>query len=213
MTVTGYRIILPRHWVHIQVHGDARAKLQVFVDEAVSAIPKSTSPDEIGPLKRALEQRLLRQVEASKAQGGRDLYLPGPNTNGLLLGASIVVSEIELAGGGEGADAEVMALLVADKGRGLQLDGSHWVRHEQTVGSVEMEGHTVEVPTRRVTYTGRRPEEANRWMLVAFSCTGDGDPASANTSVVVDLFDAVMGTWVWARDDDPAAVLPQKETV
>lgn len=210
MTVTGYRIILPRHWVHLPMAGDLRPRLRVFVDDAVSAVPRSVSPDQVGPLRRSLEERLLRQVDAARRQGGRDLYLPGPSANGLLLGASIVVSETQLRdAGGEGSDADVLALLAAEGGRAIELDGTPWVRHEQTSLAAQFEGAPVELPTRRVTYTARRPDGAHRWMLVAFSCLGDADPISNATQAVVELFDAIMGTWVWARCTDPAAVLPQ----
>lgn len=212
MTVTGYRIILPRHWVHLPVNGDLRSRLRVFVDDAVSAVPRSVSPDQVGPLRRNLEQQLIRQLEAARGQGGRDVYLPGPNANGLLLGASIVVSETQLSDAeGEGSDADVLALLAAEGGRAIELDGTPWVRHEQTSAAAQLDGEYVELPTRRVTYTARRPDEAHRWMLVAFSCLGDGDPTSNHTQAVVELFDAIMGTWVWAHDADPAAVLPHKE--
>lgn len=212
MTVTGYRIILPRHWVHLPVDGDPRPRLRAFVDDAVRTVPRSVSPDQVGPLRRNLEEQLLRQVAAARGQGGRDIYLPGPNANGLLLGASIVVSETQLSDAeGEGSDADVLALLASEDGRVLELDGMPWVRHEPTSAAAQANGGYAELPTRRVTYTGRRPDGAHRWMLVAFSCLGDGDPTSNHTHAVVELFDAIMGTWVWARDTDPAAVLPPKE--
>lgn len=129
------------------------------------------------------------------------LHLPGPDVNGLLVGATIVVSEADVPPAPEASrETDVLALLAADD--------THWVRVEQTVadpGAVVAKQPDPGLPTRRVSGTGLRPGHPPRWVLFASSCVGDGDPTSADT-------DAVMGTWVWARATDAPAVLPEKES-
>lgn len=50
---------------------------------------------------------------------------------------------------------------------------------------------------RRVDYRTAVPSDERRWIVVAFSTPGDGDPNSGITALLVELFAAIMSTWRW----------------
>jgi hypothetical protein len=201
--VTSYRVVVPQPWVRIPVRGGGTAeRISQVVARAAERLPKEMPPDERGPWVREQERRLATSVREAEDNGGVDLYLPSGPSHGILVGASIVVSEVKPPGasGGDG-DAlvgGVYAELVADGAVPVTIDGTTWVRSERVVAP-DLARVEVDVPTRRVTYTAALPDDPRSWVLVAFSCVGDGDPDSENTRIVVDLFDAIMGTWRWIR--------------
>lgn len=198
MSVVGYQVILPRPWTRIPLGAEAPQRVRDLVAEQTVDWQGTVPPDQAGPLRRQLEQRLLTQVEQARRHGGVDLYLPVGRANGLILGASFVVSEVAADGvGAAGATAEeVLAAVLAEGGAQVELDGARWARREEVRGPDRGDAES-DVPTRRVSYLGPRPDDPTRWVLVGFSCVGDGDPDSPQTAVVVELFDAIMGTWTW----------------
>lgn len=85
----------------------------------------------------------------------------------------------------------------------VSIDDTVWVRTETVVNPDQRRVPELDTATRRVSYVTAVPDDPRRWLLVAFSCAGDGDPDSDLTLMVVELFDAIMGTWRWIREGDP----------
>lgn len=56
------------------------------------------------------------------------------------------------------------------------------------------------LPTRRVDYVVPVPDDPGRWISINFSTPGDGDIDSEFTGVLVELFDAVVGTFKWGYE-------------
>ncbi|MEU1103764.1 hypothetical protein [Streptomyces tibetensis] len=54
------------------------------------------------------------------------------------------------------------------------------------------------LPTRRVEYVLPVADDLGRWISINFSTPGDGDIDSEFTGVLVELFDAVVGTFRWS---------------
>jgi hypothetical protein len=55
----------------------------------------------------------------------------------------------------------------------------------------------IEERSRRVDYVVAAPGDPARWLAVAFSTLGGGDPEDDLASALVQLFDAVMSTFRW----------------
>jgi hypothetical protein len=53
--------------------------------------------------------------------------------------------------------------------------------------------------SRRVDYIVPVPGEVDRWLVIAFSTIGGGDPDDNVARLLVELFDAMMATFRWAR--------------
>ena len=71
-----------------------------------------------------------------------------------------------------------------------------WARSE-SVSETDGASAPAGVRARQVDYLTAVPGEERRWVLVSCSVIGDGDPDSTPTSLVVELFDAMMTTWRW----------------
>ena len=171
-------------------------------------MPKELPPDQVGPLKRQLEERMVRDLLRAEEYGGLDCYFPVQQVHGFHLGTSFVVSQISPPGGGD-ADAlvgGVLAELVAGGAGTVSIDDTLWARSEVVVEPDLEKAPDVDVPTRRVTYTAALPDDPRRWMVVSFSCVGDGTPDGELTLLTVELFDAIMSTWRWTRADERAEV-------
>ena len=156
-----------------------------------------------------LEVRDAADVQAAADNGAVDVYLPTDTWHGFLIGASFVVSLVAPPGlvpegaTGEEAAALLITELAAGEGADLMsIDGTPWVRVE-SVEEADPARADIDVGTRRVEYLTPHPDIPQRWIIVAFSCTGAGDPTDEVADVTVRLFDAIMGTWRWIERGDP----------
>lgn len=207
--ITSYRVVLPKPWVRIPVQTGTEDRVREITDEAVTRLPKEMPPDQVGPWRREVERRLVKDIRQAREYGGIDFYLPTDTWHGFLVGASFVVSEITPPGVLPDDPDEAIAALLAElatsqKGsEPVSIDGVVWVRSERVVQPDEKTlAEGMDVPTRRVDYLTAVPDEPRRWVLVGFSAAGDGDPDSELTHLVVELFDAMMSTWRWIREGD-----------
>jgi hypothetical protein len=82
--------------------------------------------------------------------------------------------------------------------RPAMVDGAMAVRIERTAAPQPAEG--VEYGSRRVDYVISVPEDPDRWLAVAFSTLGGGDPDDQYARLLVELFDAIMSTFRWSRE-------------
>jgi hypothetical protein len=207
--IQSYRLVLPPPWVRVPLGAGAAERVHEIVEQAAAQAPKEMSPDQLGPLKRELERRMLTQLTAAADTGGLDHYFPLGPVHGIHLGASFFVASVvppgataeltpdALAGG-------VLAELVATTpgASAVEIAGAVWVRTEDVVPPDQERAADVDVPTRRVTYLTAVPDDPQQWVLVSFSTIGDGVPDSEHTLLTVELFDAIMGTWRWATGPD-----------
>jgi hypothetical protein len=209
--ITSYRVVLPHPWVRIPVLSGTEERVREIVDRAAERLPKDAPPDQVGPWKRELERRLVSDVRSAGDHGGVDFYVPAGRWQGFLVAASFVVSEITPPGmlpdDPDAAVSGVYAELIAGSAGAtpVSIDDTVWVRSEHVVAPDPERAKELDVPTRRVSYVTAVPDDPRRWVLSAFSCAGDGDPDSELTHLIVELFDAIMGTWRWIARVDPAA--------
>jgi hypothetical protein len=208
--IRSYRIVLPPPWVRVPLGPDARDRVHDIVERAAAQAPKEMSPDQLGPLKRELERRLLAQLAAAAEHGGLDYYFPLGPMHGIHLGASFFVAAVTPPGG-VGAELEPDALaggilteLVASTpgATAVEVGDTVWVRTEGVLAPDPVRAEGVDVPVRRVSYLTAVPDDPQQWILVSFSTLGDGDPHSEHTLLTAELFDAMMGTWRWATGSD-----------
>lgn len=208
--VTSYRVVLPEPWVRIPVGAGLEHRVHQIAEQAMRRLPKEVPPDQAGPLRRQVEQRVITDIRRSREFGGIDFYLPSDSWHGFLVGASFVVSEITPPGlaaeDPDRAAGAVLAQLAGSRGgtEAVDIGDTVWARTEQVVqpdANSAREG--VDVPTRRVDYLTAVPGDEQRWVLVGFSCAGDGNPDSELTLLITELFDAIMSTWRWIRRGDP----------
>ncbi|MGZ4437558.1 MAG: hypothetical protein ACXVW6_07955 [Nocardioidaceae bacterium] len=210
MSATTYKVVLPRPWVRVPIGPGTEARVHEIVEMVAREAPKELSPDELGPLKRQLERTLVERIREAGRNGGVDYYFPLGPMRGLHLGASFIVSVVMPPGGTTSAPGELTGMVLAELAtregaEAVAVGGTTWVRTESVVDPDPDRAPRVEVPTRRVSYTTALPGDPDRWVLVGFSCVGDGTPDGELTLVTVELFDAIMGTWRWSQDVPTAA--------
>jgi hypothetical protein len=197
--VTGYTVVLPPGWQRLPVRTDADKAIRAAVADALRAVPKNVPRDQLAPYRVELERRLRAMVASARKPGGLDLYLPVQPVHGVPIPASFVVSEGSLGAVDPVDPAQMVAYLATESvnGTAVTVDGSGAVRTEHTAGPEPTAD--LEVGSRRVDYMVPVPGEADRWLVVAFSTLGAGDPDDQIAAALVQLFDAIMSTFRWDR--------------
>jgi hypothetical protein len=196
---TGYSVVLPPGWRKIPLRTGTEKAIRAVVREAFAALPRDAPPDTVGPHRLQLERTLARTVRDARGKGGIDLYLPAGPVYGAPLAASFIVSELSL----EPADpASVAAMLEAedDAMNAVTMDGASGLRVERMAGPSPE--HDVDFASRRVDYLLPVPGRGGRWLAVAFSTLGGGNPEDDIAILLAELFDAVMSTFRWGWDND-----------
>jgi hypothetical protein len=211
--VAGYSLVLPTGWRQIPIQGGTKAAIRAIVDEVLRRFSGGKSRDAMTPYRIELERRLTDMARRVRAAGGRDLYLPIEYVHGVTIAASFVVSQVTLpepppevtaqSGGQEGAAAEaVVGYLTSPEGgdaTAVVAGGVAAARTERVAAPEEAED--LPVGSRRVDYLIPVPRQPTRWLVMAFSTIGDGDPEGDFAKLLVELFDAIMLTFRWATDD------------
>jgi hypothetical protein len=208
--VHSYRVVLPKPWIRIPVGQGTQERVRRLVEETTREVPKEMPPDQVGPMRRELEHRLINDIMRSREYGGVDFYLPAGPQHGLLIGASFVVSQIRPPGqlpeelDPDQAVGSVLAELLSQSASATaeMIAGQAWVRSRKVLAPDPDRAPGVDVPMVAVSYTTALPDDPAKWVLVEFSGTGDGDPDSESTALIVDLFDAIMSTWRWIDSED-----------
>jgi len=187
--------VLPPGWLKIPVRPGAEKAIRAAVKEAFAVLPRDAPPDRVGPHRLELERRLMKMAREARGNGGIDLCLPVIPVYGAPLAASFIVSELFL---GQPADpAGIVALLTAgdDTTHPVTIDGAEGLRVERTGGPIPGKG--VDSGSRRVDYVLAVPGNPDRWLAVAFSTLGAGDPDDQIAVLLTSLFDAMMSTFRW----------------
>lgn len=200
--VTGYTVVLPPGWSRVPVRQGSAGAVRAAVDEALKAVPRSVPRDRIPPYRAELEGRLRAMVNRARGQGGVDLYLPVAPMHGIPVSASFLVSEGTVGGPDDGIDPAQVATYLATEATGdgagtpVTVDGTLSARREHTAPPDEQAGID-DVGSRRVDYMIPVPGDRGRWLLVAFSTLGAGNPEDNLAGILVELFDAIMSTFRW----------------
>jgi len=204
--VTGYSLVLPTGWRRIPIQHGTRAAIRAIVAEVMRRYPKDQPRDKMTPYRIELERRLSNLARRARSSGGVDLYLPIEYVHGVTITASFVVSQVNLpvpelepAEPVAVDSAQLVAYLTSDEGNAspVSVAGVNAARTE----SVAAPDPAEQVPfgSRRVDYVIPLPGHPTRWMLAAFSTIGDGDPEGKFAKLLVELFDAILLTFRWAR--------------
>lgn len=197
--MTGYRWALPHPWKQVRLDGSMKDRVREILDEVMSQVEVTVSPDELAQQRIKLEGALLSQLRAAEEQGAIDFYFPAGTMHGVQITASVVVSEVlPDAMAPEGGVGRVLAALLEDEASGpVSTADTVWVRTERTIVREADADLDTTLTGRSVVYTTVAPDDERRWLVVAFSSPGDGDPASDFSDLMVELFDAMMSTWRW----------------
>ena len=204
--VTGYSLVLPVGWRRVPIQHGTRTAIRSIVDEVLRRYPKDLPRDKMTPYRIELERRLSDLARRARATGGVDLYLPIEYTHGVTITASFVVSQVTLpvpeqdSAEQVAADsAQLVAYLTSEEGNAspVLVGGAAAARTESVAPADPAE--QIPLGSRRVDYVIPLPGHPTRWMLAAFSTIGDGDPEGQFAKLLVQLFDAIMLTFRWAR--------------
>jgi hypothetical protein len=65
-------------------------------------------------------------------------------------------------------------------------------------------GQEVPLGSRRADYVVPVPGQPGQWLIITFSTVGDGDPDGDFAKLLVELFDAIMLTFRWSGEGQPA---------
>jgi hypothetical protein len=196
-TRIGYRLVLPPAWTKIPLLDGAERKVDEILDHSFRDLPS----DKYGPHRSELKKRLLAQIEAARAGNGIDLYLPIERMHGKTVGASFLVGLLATDIGQSAGAEDVLVALAGqlDGARVVAVDDGPALRTEKTVPAVAGAEDETSFGSRRVDYIVAIPDESERFLTIAFSTLGDGDPDGEVAHLLVELFDAVVSTFTWVR--------------
>lgn len=196
----GYNLVPPPGWDRIPLQSESmNDTILRIIDRSIANLPQDLPKDDVSKARMELFKQLKKAARQAAKNNGLMLYLPVERIHGTYIPASFVVSE-PLTGSGIGVDpGEVLGLLAAGRGdsESVDLDGTEAMRMERVVPPPP----DSEVPhsSRRVEYVLPVPgSPVPRWLTIAFSTVGDGNPDSEFSAALVDLFDAVMTTFRWS---------------
>ncbi|MGK5696748.1 hypothetical protein ACSNOJ_28335 [Streptomyces sp. URMC 128] len=196
----GFNLVPPPGWDVIPLHSGTREAMDRIVRKAVGQLPVGFPKDDIPKARLKLTQEMKKVVRRASAKGGMTLYLPTERLHGIALPVSIVASEpieIPRVRPESGPEAVLAALASETPGAEIrELDDTAALRSEREVPADPEQG--VEVAHRRVEYLVPIPDSRpDKYLTFSYSALiAPGlDPAFYDT--LVELFDAVMGTFRW----------------
>lgn len=200
-----YRLAVPPPWERIRISDDTDARIDQMVEAGMARLPKDVPPDQVGPVRRGLQHRLRTAVAEAAKNGALDIFVPADSWHGFHLGASFVIAQIAPPADPPPEVSEdkyvpaVMAqLLQSSDATRVSTADSEWVRRMNLRPGETAPG--IDVPTVTVDYVTPTPDDLGTWTAVSYSTVGDGDPDSETTRLSVELFDAIMSTWIWVED-------------
>jgi len=138
-----------------------------------------------------LERRLREAAREARRSGGIDLCLPILPVDGTPLAASFVVSEVLT----RSPACAVIAQAADDEAQPVSISGTEGLRVERIRGPILDRG--IETSSHHVDYVLPVPGCAGRWLVIAFSTLGAGDPDDNVALLLTGLFDAMMTTFRW----------------
>jgi hypothetical protein len=200
--MTGYAIVGIPGWEQLRLGEADRVQTERRIDElARQTVPEDVPRDRATPFREETRRHLLRVVDQGRSAGAVIVCLPTARMGGIAVPASYTVSEWHDGQSLDVEPADVVELL-ADRSdvnaSVVEVDGQPALR-EEGVEFPAADAHELAArPARRVTYTIADPVVPGTWVVVVFSTLGDGDPEGDLAAVLVELFDAHIGTLRWS---------------
>ncbi|MGW5636971.1 hypothetical protein [Streptomyces sp. NPDC003832] len=201
-----YELVLPPGWVRIPLREGTEEALEKVLFSHMGQVPEGVPRDDAMRFRLDMRRQLEKQARAARRNGGLDLYLPVLPRGGIFLMASFIVAELPIGQDHAVPPEAVIAQLVNEGVRGgtaamVDVAGAAALRRDYRSTPDEAQGvRHLAPPTRRVDYVVPVPDDPGRWISIDFSTTGDGDTESELTGVLVELFDAVVGTFRWSYE-------------
>ncbi|MFF9677608.1 MULTISPECIES: hypothetical protein [Streptomyces] len=197
----GFNLVPPPGWDVIPLRTGTREAMDRIVRKAVAQLPPGFPKDDIPKARLKLTQEVKKVVRRARAKGGMTLYLPTERLHGVVLPVSIVASEpieIPQVRPSSGPAAVLAALASVTPGAETrELDGVAALRSERDIPANGDKG--VDVAHRRVEYFVPVPDSTpDRYLTFSFSALIAPGSDLAFYDTLVELFDAVMGTFRWA---------------
>ncbi|MFI1156939.1 hypothetical protein [Streptomyces sioyaensis] len=201
-TPTGYTLIIPPGWARIPLREGTKEALERIFFTHLDKVPDGVARDDAMRFRLELRLQLEKRARAARRNGGLDLYLPVRPRSGTLVAASFIVAELPIGGAEQAKAKHVLERLAANTaGPGVStrgLSGGTAVRRESRVAAEP--GRELDVDSRRVEYVMPVAGNSGNWLSISFSTPGDGNLDSEFTDVLVELFDAVVGTFKWSYE-------------
>lgn len=195
-----YELVLPPGWVRIPLREGMKEALEKVLFSHMAEVPEGIPRDNAMRFRLEMRRQLEKQARAAKRNGGLDLYLPVLPRGGIFLMASFIVAELPIGRDHRVPPQAVLAQLAAEDVPGgtattVDVAGAPALRRAYRSTPDEEE-----LLTRRVDYVIPVAGDPGRWISINFSTPGDGDIDSEFTDVLVELFDAVVGTFKWSYE-------------
>ncbi|MFJ2232446.1 hypothetical protein [Streptomyces sp. NPDC087859] len=195
-----YELVLPPGWVRIPLREGMKEALERILFSHMEQVSEGIPRDDAMRFRLEMRRQLEKQARAARRNGGLDLYLPVLPRGGIFLMASFIVAELPIGRDRTVPPQAVLAQLADEKVPGgtaatVDVAGAPALRRAYRCTPDEEE-----LPTRRVDYVIPVADDSGRWISVNFSTPGDGDVDSEFTDVLVELFDAVVGTFKWSYE-------------
>jgi hypothetical protein len=199
--VTAYSIVDIPGWEQLRLGPDDAAGLRRRIDElAHQSVPEDVPRDRATPFRGEVRRHLLRLVDEAREAGAALICLPTTRMGGIAVPASYTVTEwVDPQPNGAPPEDVIAALVEQSDGVAstVTVDGQPAIREEGVESPAPDADELVVRSARRVTYTIADPADAHVWVLITFSTLGDGDPDGQLAHVLVELFDAHVGTLRW----------------
>lgn len=199
--MTAYDIVQIPGWENLPLQAADAAELDRRLDElAHDAVPDDVPRDSATPFRGELRKHLGRLVDRARSAGAGMLCLPTQRMGDLAMPASYTVSEWRDPEAGTVTPDEVIASLTADSGAAvatIDIDGQPALREEDIERPAPEADVLATHAGRRVTYTIAAPDTVGAWLVFSFVTIGDGHADGPLADVLVELFDAHMGTLRW----------------
>ncbi|WP_199896608.1 hypothetical protein [Streptomyces niger] len=211
-TPRGYELVLPPGWARIPLREGTKEALEKVLFSHMGQVPEGIPRDDAMRFRLDMRRQIEKQARAAKRNGGLDLYLPVQPRGGIFLMASFIVAEMPIGQDRSVPPQAVIAQLASEDVPGgtakkVEVARAPALRRsyksapdaEKLQSAPEAVRQTA-LPTHRVEYVIPVADDPGRWISINFSTPGDGDLDSEFTDVLVDLFDAVVGTFKWSYE-------------
>lgn len=197
----GFNVVPPPGWDTIPLRQGTDEAMDRVIRTAVAQLPVGFPKDDIPQARLKLAKELKKVVRRARNKGGMTLYLPTERLHGIALPVSIIASApIEIPGVRVDSGPEAVLLALASETPGAEtreLDETACLRSAREVPADPAQG--VEVAHRRVEYFVPVPDSVpDKYLTFSFSALIAPDSDPAFTDALVELFDAVMGTFRWS---------------
>jgi hypothetical protein len=204
--MTEYTIVDIPGWEQLHLDPASRPDVDRRIAElAHQSVPAEVPRDRATPFRGEVRRHLTELVDQAREAGAGLVSLPTSPVGEVAVAASYTVAEWRDPQPTDVADQELVAAL-AERSDALatvvDVDGQPALR-EELVEEDDPGGSASGLQprrARRVSYTIAGPSEERTWVLFTFSTLGDGDPDGPLARVLVELFDAHIGTLRWVSD-------------